>query len=103
MEFIQYKAQQEQSNLNRLYYELKCLETDYKHLQIEKAHLEKEVSTLRCHPAFQQPKALERDEYVKEFYPYIWEMANDYTKHTKFWTPPTYTSKDRTDDFDVCR
>lgn len=103
LELMQYKAQQEQSNLDRLRLELKCLETDYVQLQIEKDYLQAEVDKLRKHPALQQPKLIERDEYIKDYYPHVWEMADRYTKNTKTWTPSTNNKTSRSTEIEFYR
>lgn len=103
LELMQYKAQQEQSNLDELRLELKCLERDYIELQIEKDYIQAEVDKLRKHPALQQPKLIERDEYIKDYYPHVWEMADRYTKHTKTWTPSTNNKVSRSTEIEFYR
>lgn len=95
LELMQYKAKQELTKLEKLYFEVKKLETDNKHLQVEKKYLEDEVKRLRANPILQQPQMIERDEYFKDFYPHIWEMANDYVNHTKKWEPPVSKKKSK--------
>ena len=54
-------------------------------------------------PALQQPKLIERDEYVRDYYPHVWKMADEYTKHTKVWTPPTYNKSIRNTNIELYR
>lgn len=98
LELMQYKAQQEQTKLERLYFEFKNLETDNKHLQVERKYLEDELDRLKANPLLKQPLIIERDEYVKEYFPRIWEMANDYVHHTKKWEPPMQRTRDREEE-----